>query len=262
MPTDPVREEALRTLAEFARTAPGRLPQRVQDALAVAALPWESEPSADVPLSGEPDTDALRSVLDTAREALGEAHRKSGVFAARLSADEAHDLSNEVRLAVRAIDEYLDNHVLTERLTIRFSCPFCGVVNEPTRGEIVIGKAYHCDECMTALVFSVASPELDAVHDEVFGDARINALAEAYWQLQIEDAKERDGQTDMPAYLCYGEDAEHPYEEPMPLDEQDNADELRDWCRFRVTRLLELAETVRSTSPQPSDDAESEMSAT
>ena len=38
------REQALQVLAKFAKTAPGRLPQRVQDALAIAAItPAEQE---------------------------------------------------------------------------------------------------------------------------------------------------------------------------------------------------------------------------
>jgi hypothetical protein len=51
-------------------------------------------------------------------------------------------------------------------LRVQFTCPLCGSVNEPTRGEIIMGKPYQCDECMTALVFSVTSPELDAQRAE------------------------------------------------------------------------------------------------
>jgi len=56
-------------------------------------------------------------------------------------------------------------------LRLRFSCPLCGFVNEPTHGEVVMGERYQCSECETPLVFSVASPEVDAMHGDVFAPA-------------------------------------------------------------------------------------------
>ena len=61
--------------------------------------------------------------------------------------------------------------VVREALRLRFTCPLCGTENEPTQGEVVMGERYQCSECETALVFSVASPELDAMHDDVFAPA-------------------------------------------------------------------------------------------
>lgn len=57
-----------------------------------------------------------------------------------------------------------------DTLSILFACPMCGALNEPTQGVIVMEHPYRCDECMTTLVFSVRSPELDAMHDEVLSE--------------------------------------------------------------------------------------------
>lgn len=47
--------EAASVLAEFAKTAPGRLPQRVQDAIAFVLADGISTPSASLPMDGEMD---------------------------------------------------------------------------------------------------------------------------------------------------------------------------------------------------------------
>lgn len=60
-------------------------------------------------------------------------------------------------------------------LRLRFTCPLCGTLNAPTRGDVVVGDRYQCSECETALVFSVASPELDEMHDAVFAPAPAEA---------------------------------------------------------------------------------------
>lgn len=121
-------------------------------------------------------------------EALLIARRVLGTPGAQLSAIEAIDaaasslehqhptqdegLARLLRLSVNVL-LYLGRHhsdlisEVNDRLTLRFGCPLCGAVNEPVKGEIVMERPYRCDECMTALVFSVRSPELDAMHDEV-----------------------------------------------------------------------------------------------
>lgn len=72
------REQALQTLAEFAKTAPGRLPQRVQDAVAVAAAAV-GEALQQFNLWGYwAAVDSLKSIGDGVSEAtvtaLGHAH--------------------------------------------------------------------------------------------------------------------------------------------------------------------------------------------
>jgi len=54
-----------------------------------------------------------------------------------------------------------------EGLTLQFACPLCGVTERKSEGAVVVGESYQCYECGTRLVFSVAAPELDAMHDEV-----------------------------------------------------------------------------------------------
>ena len=51
-------------------------------------------------------------------------------------------------------------------LLLCYTCPLCGSVERVTHGVVFMGVPYQCGECMTALVFSVRSPELDAMHDE------------------------------------------------------------------------------------------------
>lgn len=70
-PSGTQEREALRVLADFAKTAPGRLPQRVQDAIALA------HPVATLaPREPQPERPAYRYPVMTAEEAAAEAQRR------------------------------------------------------------------------------------------------------------------------------------------------------------------------------------------
>ena len=87
----------------------------------------------------------------------------------------------------------------------------------------------------------MTKPDLDRVTTGF-----LEPLAMAIWDLEVEDHKERAGQTGMPGFVQYADGDG----EPMPLDEQDNADELRAWLRLRARRLLELSE-IEESQPLP-----------
>lgn len=52
-------------------------------------------------------------------------------------------------------------------LLLCYTCPLCGSVERVTHGVVFMDVPYQCSECATTLVFSVRSPEMDAMHDEV-----------------------------------------------------------------------------------------------